>query len=242
MNTNTSIVSALYSRAASMSQADARLFRQMLNVAASGLNAEDGEIKDARKRAAVDTLLATLFRLGAGTRDVPNDGVLWVGRPDFVTDTVLARLVQLSGVAAAERVPRGSHTFVECPAVWDLLPRAALLSLLRDLGQAHLQPVDRVPTFQYFDGPGQRAEPHVDVEEFALTCLLLIRHDGEHKRSKSWVFPAGEPPRVVELAVGDMLFLHGNAVVHERSPVAQSEIVTTVGIGFRHADPSEAQP
>jgi hypothetical protein len=238
---NTSIVSALYSQATSMAQADAQLLRQMLNVAASGLSAEEGEIKDARRRAAVDTLLATLFRLGAGAHDLPRDGVRWVGRPDFVTDTMISQLVQLSLHAAPGRVPRGSHTFVECPAVWDLLPQAALMGLLHDVHQDHLRLVERAPTFQYFDAAGQRAEPHVDVEEFALTCLLLIRHDGAEKRSKSWVFPAGEAPRIVELAVGDMLLLHGNAVVHERTPVIADEFVTTLGIGFTLREPAAGQ-
>jgi len=226
-----SIVAALCSRAGQMAPAELRALRHVLGVAISGLDAEHSLPTDPRKLAAIRAIQDSLFHLTNYPGHIPDDGMMWTGRPAFVTDAVLAALQCRARAESVNKIRSGKHFFVECPAMLELLPPGALASFLQAL-EGGLQPRGKA-NLQYYEAPGECIGAHVDVDDFGLSGVMLLRHEHQQPRaSRLWVFPRGQAPKVVELEPGHMVIFCGQAVIHQRTAVAAGEQVTTLAINI----------
>jgi hypothetical protein len=184
-----SIVAALCSRAGQMTPAELRALRHVLGVAISGLDAERNLPTDPRKLAAIRAIQDSLFRLTSYPGHIPDDGIVWRGRPAFVTDTVLAALQRRARAESVNKTRSGQHFFVECPTILELFPPRALASFLHGV-EAGLQPSGKA-NLQYYESPGECIGAHVDVDDFGLAGVMLVRH--EHERPRA--FRADRLPR-----------------------------------------------
>lgn len=177
-----------------------------------------------------------LIRRIRGTLQVGDSGVLFRGRPPWLTAELLA---WFSAEAARLR-----SSAMRSPHYWFALGSAAVEQIgrtapARSFVETLAGPVrdDVKVVFNYYEKPGEGVAPHIDRDSFTLILLTLLRHDhAGAPRSALYVYPPeGEPTRL-ELAPGDVVLLHAGSTVHQRTVLGPDEHVQTMSIGFRVRD------
>ncbi|PPK65584.1 hypothetical protein V5P93_005056 [Actinokineospora auranticolor] len=165
---------------------------------------------------------------------VPETGYFYYGRPQWLTDDLLAALC---AEAAAERAKavllrRQFHT-----------PTGPIASALADSPELHaLIESDACPVtparranYLYYEAEGQGIDPHTDDHDFQINVLMTLEHRHTRwQRSTLVLFPHGpDDPLRIHQRPGELVLFWAAAVVHARTNVTQDERVTNLGIGYR---------
>lgn len=164
-------------------------------------------------------------------------GLVWVGRPPWMTTSVLEALRRESDSRAHDSysVPGGFHRWTYAGRRGEELARAG--DIRRFVERVVGAPLGATrANYNYYDNPGDTAEPHIDEPEFGVNALCMLRHEhAGHPMSGLWLYPMGEDPIHVPLRPGDLVIFHARSTVHERAPVGPNERVRIFSIGFQQS-------
>jgi hypothetical protein len=164
----------------------------------------------------------------------PADGVFYVGRPDWLTDGLLA------GLQAEARSQRAAAEKIRTQHFGDLGPVAEALSRSVEVAAflARFAPPVRFSgrgNYRYYDIPHSHVEPHVDTDDFAANLIVMLSHEyGRERRSALMLYPHGPDPIVLQLEPGEVVLFHASEVIHARSPISadNEESAVNLGLGF----------
>lgn len=221
-------------------------FKYSLSVAGVGELENDFEISaDAEKRARFWKILRYLLLIQPFQKRVPEYGIAYRGRPDFMTPALL-RGLQEEALALRPRARINFDQYiltVDTPDDTSLCERLASSAELYDLVTTHAGPC--APTFIssyiYYEQAGQRSKPHVDNVFTSLTVMIGLRHDytGE-PASSSVIYWPDKAPYEYRLQPGEMVIFFGVCVVHGRYPVQNGETVHSLLLSFQPGNGSQA--
>lgn len=211
--------------------------KNMLSIAASALPRDGGLPEAASERAAFKRVQECLYELRKPTRPALRpDGIIWRGRPSFLTDEVLQSLLDEVEKfrPVAEPQKWGQHISPGGHAVARFANSPELLQLV----EANCGTVEdkSYPSCLYYDSPGAHIKPHVDTDNFCVNVNLMLRHDAkEAPTSALIIYPFDDEPKRIELVAGEMIIMYADCVVHTRTPVGEGEIVRNITFGYKPA-------
>lgn len=201
-------------------------YKLLLGMAAGGI-APDGDIPETGSQAeAFKTILNCLARIQ------PN-GVVWRGRPDFMTDDLLVQLQKEAVQRRATAIPHDQH-FLGCggPVANELAASKLLLDLVTQKAATPMAPTG-VASYLYYDQEGCGLSPHVDTETFTMNAILMLRHEYKDRSPAHLiVYPVNEPPQRILLEPGELLLLFAGGTIHAREKMKAGEVVNILTFGF----------
>lgn len=221
-----------------LTEGDEELFfalKNLLGIAASGLPNDGSLPTEMSELQAFQGVQRCLYDLRKPTRPkLRPDGILWRGRPDFLSDQMLAELI----AEVEEWRPRaeiqkwGQYISPGGEHVAAFASSPALLEMMRELvGEVKER---SFPSCLYYDEGGAHIKPHVDTDNFCVNVNLMLRHCFKDQRSSTLViYPYNSEPLHVELEVGEMLILYADCVVHTRTPISEGEIIRNITFGYQ---------
>lgn len=209
----------------SLTDLEVENYKLLLGIAAGGL-APHGEMPTGgRKKEAFETVLNLLATF------VPA-GIVWKGRPDFLTEDLLAGLQQ-EGLNGRELAKPTDRYLLTCGG-----PIADRLALSDELEKfiSSLAP-GMIPTgiasYLYYEGVGAGLDPHIDTETFTLNLIMMLHHSYEQSPSRLLVFPHNADPLQIQLLPGECVLLFAGGTVHAREDLKENENIRLLTIGFR---------
>lgn len=179
-------------------------------------------------------LLAELLRtLTPNSADIPANGIVFRGFPEWLSVAALARLQEEAWSRRDQPLDRTDH-FLGCGGKFaDLLSvDPQLLNFMHSI----IGPTQAtgIASYLYYDHAGLGIRPHVDTEVFSVNLMLMLRHEWEACKTPSATvaFPAHAEPEEYRLRIGEVMVMHGSSVIHTRSLVQQGEDIHLLTIGF----------
>ena len=168
---------------------------------------------------------------------ISQSGYIWKGNLPFLGSEVINSLRIEADNARSRAVHATKHYMVEGSKFAKSLFQSQHLSMF--IKEYVPTADDFIPSstfYHWYESSKDRVEPHIDIPEFGLSILLLLRHtrpeNAPHK-SAFFVFPPGKGATEVSLEEGEALCLFSGSVVHARSSPGEGENVTTVSWGFQ---------
>lgn len=167
-----------------------------------------------------------------------SSGVHALGRPPFITDSLLVHLLDEAG---AQR-PAGHGTSGRATArAGDVLAGLAVSRQLREaVGEA--LGVEVVPTYDAiyeYDSPGSHVRTHLDARHYEFVVHLLIAHTQPPGGAAASVLVTHHPgiggPRRLRLLAGEAVVLRGRGTLHSWKALGEGEHRTLTAIGFELA-------
>lgn len=220
--------------ARTMTPAERACFKVLLGTAAAELMREGLVPEEGVKARALATSVASIKCMQPHWHRVPQNGVVYRGRPEFVTDSLLSDLKAESDALRDSAVRFHDHLVVSgAPRAREVGFSPELGNLLSSLA-GPVQPTSKA-NYLYYDEPGLGIDPHVDNEEFSLNAILMLRHDYVADPSALVLFPLRSPSEKVYLRPGEMIVMFADSIVHARERVAVNERVSIVAFGFSPA-------
>jgi len=175
-----------------------------------------------------------LHQLRKHRRGLTEDGVLWIGRPDFLSDDRLQgireELESRRPLAFEHRM--GQFLCAGGEAVTHLLESKELHGLV----ESFVGPLTskRQASCLYYDREGACIRPHVDTDLFCVNANLIVEHTGyTERRSQLIVYPLGGQPRPVVLSPGELVLFYADCIVHARTPLIARERMRVISFGFQ---------
>lgn len=162
------------------------------------------------------------------------DGVYYLGRPGWLTAKMLADLQQ----EAEDQRPHAEKLHAQYygamgPAGRALMSSAELESFVTE--KAVTAHASGFANYQYYDSGPSHIKPHVDVDDFALNVLIMLKHCyTSAPRSALLLFPHGPQPVTLLLQPGEVILFNAKGVIHARTPISghDDEQIINMGIGF----------
>jgi hypothetical protein len=176
-----------------------------------------------------------LFELRRGTRPgLQTNGLIWRGRPFFMTDDLLQALLAESTNLRpdAKRQKWAQFTCSVTRVAQCLSEGIEIRSLIGKL----VGSIDESSTaiYLYYDEPGAHVRPHVDGDRFSINMNLMLHHSGSGSAPSDLVlYPMDGAPERVRLGPGELVLMYADCVVHTRTPVSVGEIVRNLAMGFQ---------
>jgi hypothetical protein len=163
-----------------------------------------------------------------------SNGVVYCGRPDFMTDELLAALRRESREVVRPRAfaQPGHLLGVGAPLADEFARSKPLVDLVR----RHAGPVEPtgVASFMFYEVEGAGVSTHVDTEVFSLNANLMLRHDYSGEPSYFYTFSTdGLTLERFVLEPGEMIISFGDSIAHGRSLLGPGEVVNNLTIGFQ---------
>ena len=182
------------------------------------------------------TALRVLGKIQHHPRMTPN-GVLYRGRPDFLTSELLSALEEEARTEVRSRaIWQPGHMLGVGGVLGDKLATGAEL---RALVERCAGPVEAtgVASYLFYEEEGSGITAHVDTDIFSINVNVMLRHEDAGKRSSLlFLFHTdGKTREEIVLEPGDMIITFGDSVLHGRSPLARGELITNLTIGFQPA-------
>jgi hypothetical protein len=177
---------------------------------------------------------AALFQLRAHRKNLTRNGILWRGRPDFLTDK---RLDEIRAEVSARRPQAVHDRWGQYLAEGgDLVKRLLESRELRAFVESHvgrLAPVGRASCI-FYDQEGAYIRPHVDTDGFSVNANLILDHvcSGQ-QRSQLIVYPLAGESEPVRLQPGELVLFYADCIVHARTPLSLGERVCAISFGFQ---------
>lgn len=230
------LVDKFLNLAADLSEAERDDFKLLLGAAAGALGPAGHLPEDGGKSLAFQTVLSCLANLQHHAARVPANGIAWRGRPDLLTDALLARLQAEVADRRVSALDLGNHLLGCGGPIADEL---AVSPALVDFAAAHAGRVTPtgIASYLYYEQPGHGLDAHVDTGVFSLNLIIKLRHEnGDDDPANLVVYPPGKPPERIDLAVGEVVLLFAGSVVHGREPMKENEVVQLLTIGFEPVD------
>jgi hypothetical protein len=200
-------------------------YKLLLCIAAGGLAPEGHPPVDGPEAAAFRTVVDCLGRIHP-------TGLLYRGRPDFMTDELLARL-QAESDEVRKVAVRSDLYFLGCggPTADALAVSGELRALVDQLAEG-MEPTG-IASYLFYDEPGCGLSPHVDTDVFTLNAILMLRHEHASESPSHLVLysPEGEEERLL-LEPGEIALLFAGGTVHAREPVKEDERIALLTLGF----------
>jgi len=208
--------------------------KELLDIAARALSNDGVLPSDPNKLAGFSLAQECLIGLRKGRKNLTRDGILYKGRPSFITDDLLQALqYEMEELRSTAKLDRWDQYISQPgPLIRGISESKELLNLVQELvGPVHKE-VDT--TCMYYDKAGAQIPPHVDVDNFSVNANLLITHKvGGEQKSDFILYPVGSDPHRLIYRPGDLLIFYADCIVHSRTPIAKGEKVHAVSIGFR---------
>lgn len=166
----------------------------------------------------------------------PSDGVYYVGRPPWLTASLLAALRR----EAVEQRPTAEHIRAQYfgdtgPVARTLVESAELARFVSENSAPAV--ASGFANYRYYDIPESQVRPHVDSDDFALNLLIMLEHSYRlERRSGLLLFPRGPgEPIAIQLEPGEVILFNARDVIHARTPISNNgdETAANLGIGFR---------
>ncbi|NVB36538.1 hypothetical protein G6O69_01750 [Pseudenhygromyxa sp. WMMC2535] len=206
--------------------------KELLELAVAAMPIDGRLPTDAPALAGFRLAQAMLFQLRGARPGLGDDGVLWRGRPSFLTPERFAALERefATGQARAVHDRWGQHLAKGGPVVEALLHDPELVELV----STHVGPLSpqRQASCIYYDSEGAHIRPHIDTDRFCINANLLVSHEGE-RRSSLVVYPLAGEPRLIALEPGELVLFHADCVVHARTPLGPEERVWALSLGYQ---------
>jgi hypothetical protein len=223
-------LAALY---ATLEPAERNNLRLLLGMAAGDLDQCSSARLRSAQRAALRATTATLTAIQPSGRQDTTCGVLWRGRPRWLSDALLSSL-RAEAVALRDNAKLYERQYLGRggPIAERVATSAELLATVREAAGS-VTPTG-VASYLYYERDGMGISPHIDTEVFALNALILLRHDAQAERTSHFVVmpPGAQEFERLPLEAGDMLLLYADSVVHGREPVGPHETVHVLTLGF----------
>jgi hypothetical protein len=161
-------------------------------------------------------------------------GAQYRGRPDLMTDELLATLIAEAEEVGATAVPFDEH-YLGCggPVADQLATSAELTALVRSVVPG-AEPTG-IASYLFYRDAGQGIIPHIDTDIFSLNVLLMLAHETRADAAPSSAlymhFPDGTEERF-QLTPGEVVIFLAGTQAHSRTPIAEGERVTILTFGF----------
>lgn len=224
---NAQLADRISSLHAGLSPAEQANLKLILGLSAGQLAAEQ---KSSAARSAVTRTLDLLCPY-----DVEDPhGLQYRGRPEFLTDELLARLQKDARDIAPEAVAFDEHYLGYGSATADWLSTSReLADFVSSVVPACLP--TGVASLLYYRDAGQGIVPHVDTDIFSLNVLLMLEHEfpeGLAQPSALQMHYADGEVERVQLSPGELVIFLAGTQAHSRSPIVEGETVTILTLGF----------
>jgi hypothetical protein len=161
-------------------------------------------------------------------------GAQYRGRPELLTDGLLATLVAEAEEVGATAVPFDEH-YLGCggPVADQLATSEELTALVRSVVPG-AEPTG-IASYLFYKDAGQGIIPHIDTDIFSLNVLMMLAHDvpdGAESSSALYMhYPDGSEERFA-LTPGEVVIFLAGTQAHSRTPIAEGERVTILTFGF----------
>jgi hypothetical protein len=169
---------------------------------------------------------------------VAPSGYIWRGRPPFIDRELLSALRGEAALARKSAIRATKHPLVESSPIAKAVLHGAFAHFVSSQAQPREHFMPSSTYYHWYETEQDFVEPHVDTEEFAMSMLMLLKHErpseSEH-RSGLFLWPPGSGPTEVPLEEGEAVLFYSGSVVHARSAPGPGEPVTTVSWGFQRA-------
>lgn len=165
--------------------------------------------------------------------------VLYIGRPEWLTDDILQQLADEAATrrSMAVQVDKQAHSSAE-PRALELARSPEVTAFVERLaGKVELS---GNANYLYYDETGACIEPHIDSPDFPLQVLIMVEEHGHGpKRSALVLFPNDSPDGAIRIGLcsGQLVFFRAASIFHGRTPVQEGETACLLGIGFVPAEP-----
>jgi len=136
-----------------------------------------------------------LYEMRANRPNLRTDGVLYIGRPSFLSDELLTAITdELEAKRVSAKHDRwGQFLGKPGPHVRSLLSSRMLGEFVESfVGQTC---VDRRASCIYYDRAGAHIRPHVDTDHYGVNANLLVKHSGANLKSKLIIYTVGGEPK-----------------------------------------------
>jgi hypothetical protein len=230
------IEDALLSLSRDLPDVELTTLRGILSNVAQSLCPDGRFPEDARARQRFRSALKVLGSVQRHPRMTPN-GIVYRGRPDFMTDELLARIQHEARAEVRPRAiwQRGHMLGVGGP----LADTIANGPELRALVERTAGPVEAtgVASYLFYEEEGAGLQAHVDTCVFSINVNIVLRHESAGRlASHLFVFSVdGKTREEILLEPGETIITFGDSIVHGRAPLAASEVVNNLTIGFQPA-------
>lgn len=215
-----------------LSEAEQANYKLLLGLAAGGLSPDLELPSVEEKRRAFGAVSETLVRLQPYSKRISRNGIAYRGRPDFMSDELLAAQIEEARDLRPRAIRYENH-FLGTGA--PLANRLAMSPEMTSLVRHHagdVQPTG-IASFLYYDEPGQGIEPHIDTDVFSLNVIVMLAHEaGEGRPSNLVVFPPNSEPERIDLRPGEMVIMFAGSIAHGRERMRPGESVWILTLGF----------
>jgi hypothetical protein len=215
--------------AGALNDAELDNYKLLLGIAAGGL-AQHGHLPEkGPKFEAFETVLRCLAR-------IQPTGVLWRGRPDFMTDELLSRL-QTEAIDSRKTAIKHDRYMLGCGGqLADELSTSVALKEFVNKFAPEVRPTG-IASYLFYDKEGLGLNPHIDTEIFTLNAIIMLAQEYvTSPPSHLLLYPVDKPMQRVLLSPGEMLLLYAGGTVHAREDVKAGESVHLLTIGFQPAN------
>jgi hypothetical protein len=214
-----------------MSEAERANYKLLLGMAAGGLVRDGRPPRGGTEALAFSTVISSISALQPHRHRVPPNGVVYRGRPDFVTERLL-RDLQLESARLRSTAIRFDDHYVVSGA--PLAREVGFSTELNELIEAHADHVIATAkaNYLYYDEVGLGIDPHVDNESFALNAILMLNHVYTQNPSALVLYPPHSAVERIFLRPGEMIVLYADSITHARERMGDGERVRIVAFGF----------
>jgi hypothetical protein len=217
--------------AKTMTAAERSNFKILLSMAAGGL-AGNGKLPSADLRAeAFAVAVNSLASLEPHHRRIPPNGIVYRGRPDFLSDIILKDLQAESARLRPTAFRFDSHFVVSgAPLAREIGFSEQLIGSIQECAG----PV--IPTakanYLYYDEEGLGIDPHIDNPDFSLNAILMLEHTFVANPSALVLYPSGAQVQRVVLKPGEMIVIYADSTTHARERMGRGERLRIAAFGF----------
>jgi hypothetical protein len=222
----------LSSLARGMSEAERVNYKLLLGMAAGGLMRNGLPPEEGIEAVAFSTAVTSISALQPHRHRVPPNGVVYRGRPAFVTDELLGDLQRESARLRSTAIRFDDHYFVSGAP---LARQVALSVELNDVVQAHADHVTptAMANYLYYDEVGLGIDPHVDNESFSLNAVLMLEHVYVADPSALVLYPPHSGVERILLAPGELIIMYADSITHARERMKPGERLRIAAFGFQ---------
>jgi hypothetical protein len=229
---NNSLLEKLSKFSLNLSRTERENLKLLLGEAAGDLVVSPHKEKGC-KAEALQTSLTCLSNLQPYADRIPPDGIVWRGRPPFLSEVLLKELQIESATRRKDAIKEGSY-LLGCGG--PIADKLAMDKKVTDFIESYAGPIvaTGVASYLYYEEPGQGLDPHVDTSIFSINMILMLKHQhDEINPSKLVTYSAYTNPQHILLKPGESLILFADSIVHAREPVKEGEFITLLTFGFQ---------
>lgn len=161
-------------------------------------------------------------------------GAQYRGRPELLTDELLATLIAEAEEVGTTAVPFDEH-YLGCggPVADELASSPELTALVRSVVPG-AEPTG-IASYLFYKDAGQGIIPHIDTDIFSLNVLMMLAHEKPEDAATTSAlymhYPDGSEERFA-LTPGEVVIFLAGTQAHSRTPIAEGERVTILTFGF----------